>query len=93
MTPADLGSFLNSAHLASCGKFKQEPKFAAVKGDPLKTNAFSIPNKKSCTNVKAAKIKDILFVFFKVIFANCHNNPYLDTLIRLPTLIIFLLYV
>ena len=44
LTAADLGYFLNSAHLASCGKFKQEPKSAAVKGDPLKTNAFSITN-------------------------------------------------
>ena len=31
LTAADLGSFLNSVHLASCGKFKQEPKSAAVK--------------------------------------------------------------
>ena len=28
--------------LDSWAKFKQEPKSAAVKGDPLKTNAFSL---------------------------------------------------
>jgi hypothetical protein len=36
LTAADLGSFLNSAQLASCGKFKQEPKSAAVKGDAFR---------------------------------------------------------
>ena len=41
LTAADLGSSLNFAELASWAKFKQEPKSAVVKGDPLKTNTFS----------------------------------------------------
>ena len=42
LSVADLGSCLNFAQLARWEKFKKELKSEAVKGDPLKSNAFNL---------------------------------------------------